>query len=132
LIILASDETIKDPCSIYKLRWGIKTLFKALKPGVFNLEGTHIADADRVEVLLEVIAMSYFSIYYWTKSSEEKWHGCKNHGYKIKSFVREGIDLIISLLKNFTKKISVIATLFKRSIALLSEYTSYTMAKFVL
>lgn len=133
LIILASDETIKDPCSIYKLRWGIETLFKALKSGGFNLEDTHITDADRVEVLLGVVVMSYTLAFITGQRVVEK-NGMvvKNHGYKIKSFVREGIDFIISLLKNFTKKFSIIATLFKKSIALLSEYTSYTIVKFVL
>ena len=130
LIILASDEIIKDPCSIYKLRWGIETLFKALKSGGFNLEDTHITDADRVEVLLGVVVMSYTLAFITGQRVVEK-NGMvvKNHGYKIKSFVREGIDFIISLLKNFTKKFSIIVTLFKKSIALLSEYTSHTIAK---
>lgn len=133
LIILASDEAIKDPCCIYKLRWGIETLFKSLKSGGFNLEDTHITDADRVEVLLGVVVMSYtLTFVTGQKVVEKNGMVIKNHGYKIKSFVREGIDFIIYLLKNFTKKFSVIVTLFKKFSALLKQYTSCIIAKFVL
>ena len=90
-------------------------------------------DADRVEVLLGVVVMSYtLAFITGQKVVEKNGMVIKNHGYKIKSFVREGIDFTIALLKNFTKKFSVIVTLFKKSIALLVEYTSCIVAKFVL
>lgn len=133
LIILASAETINSPIDTYKLRWGIETLFKSLKSGGFNLEDTHITDADRVEVLLGIVVMSYTLAFITGQKVVEK-NGVviKNHGYKIKSFVREGIDFIISLLTNFTKKFSVIVTILKKFNTLLSQYTSCSIVKFVL
>ena len=37
LIIIACSANIKDGSAIYKLRWGIETLFKSLKTGGFHL-----------------------------------------------------------------------------------------------
>ena len=59
LIIIACSANIKNGGAIYKLRWGIETLFKSLKTGGFCLEDTHIVDPDRLEVLLSVIAITY-------------------------------------------------------------------------
>ena len=59
LIIIACSANIKDGSAIYKLRWGIETLFKSLKTGGFHLEDTHIIDPDRLEVLLSVVAIFY-------------------------------------------------------------------------
>ena len=59
LIIIACSANIKSGSAIYKLRWGIETLFKSLKTGGFHLEDTHITDPDRLEVLLSVVAITY-------------------------------------------------------------------------
>ena len=42
LIIIACSANIKNGSTIYKLRWGIETLFKSLKTSGFCLEDTHI------------------------------------------------------------------------------------------
>ena len=133
LIILASDEEAKDPVKTYKLRWGIETLFKSLKSGGFNLEDTHITDYDRMEMLVGVVAMSYtLAFITGQKVAKKKGIITKNNGYKIKSFVREGIDFIISLLKNFDKKFYIILNILKKSKALVEEYEELPIMKFVL
>ena len=54
LIIIACSANIKDGSAIYKLRWGIETLFKSLKTGCFCLEDTNIVDLDKLRVLFPV------------------------------------------------------------------------------
>ena len=49
LIIIACSANVKNGSAIYKLRWGIETLFKSLKTSGFCLEDTHIVDPDRLQ-----------------------------------------------------------------------------------
>ena len=118
LIIIACSANIKSGSAIYKLRWGIETLFKSLKTGGFHLEDTHITDPDRLEVLLSVVAITY-TITSKVGGSILKVSNIKlkNHGYKAKSTIRIGIDYIISLLNNFSKKFYIVVALIKKSLA---------------
>ena len=118
LIIIACSANIKNGSAIYKLRWGIETLFKSLKTSGFCLEDTHIVDPDRLRVLFSVVAITYAiasklggSILKVTKIK------LKNHGYEPKSTIRIGIDHIIFLLNNFSKKFYIVVTLIKKSLA---------------
>lgn len=133
LIIIACSANIKDGNAIYKLRWGIETMFKSLKTGGFHLEDTHIVNSDRLEILLSVVAITYTiaskiggNI---LKVSNMK---LKNHGYKAKSIIRIGIDYIISLLNNFSKKFYVVVTLIKKSLTHCMGYNEQSIQKFVL
>jgi len=133
LIIIACSANIRDGSAIYKLRWGIETLFKSLKTSGFCLEDTHIIDPDRLEVLLSVVAITY--------AIASKLGGnilkitnikLKNHGYKPKSTIRMGIDRIIFLLNNFSKKFYIVVTLIKKSLAHCMRDSKQSIQEFVL
>ena len=133
LIIIACSINIKNGSAIYKLRWGIETLFKSLKTGGFHLEDTHIVDPDRLEILLSVVAIAY------TIASKVGGNilkvtnvKLKNHGYKAKSTIRIGIDFIISLLNNFSKKFYIVVTLIKKSLAHCMGGSKQLIQEFVL
>src|SRR5215813_12010052 len=51
-LILVSAEFCEKPHEEYQKRWGIETLFAALKSRGFNLEDTHIQDPERLSRLL--------------------------------------------------------------------------------
>lgn len=59
LIVLAHSEDITSPIYLYRKRWKIESMFRSLKTGGFNLEGTHITDTKRVSTLLSLIAIAY-------------------------------------------------------------------------
>src|SRR5215470_13919852 len=54
-LILVSSEFSERPHEQYKNRWGIETLFGALKSRGFNLEDTHLKDSERLSRLLALL-----------------------------------------------------------------------------
>ena len=133
LIIIACSANIRNGGTIYKLRWGIETLFKSLKTSGFCLEDTHIVDPDRLEVLLSVVAITYAIASKLGKNILKVINiKLKNHGYKPKSTMRMGIDHIIFLLNNFSKKFYIIVTLIKKSLALYRRVNKQPIQAFVL
>ena len=133
LIIIACSANIKNGSVIYKLRWGIETLFKSLKTGGFHLEDTHIIDPDRLEVLLSVVAITYTIAFKFGENILKVTNiKLKNHGYKAKSIIRIGIDYIISLLNNFSKKFYIVVTLIKKSLSHCMRDSKQSTQKFVL
>ncbi|MFA8300236.1 MAG: transposase, partial [Hyphomicrobiales bacterium] len=48
---------------IYKDRWQVETLFKALKTSGFNLEDTHLTDTKRINKLIAVTAIAFIWAY---------------------------------------------------------------------
>ena len=58
-LILVSAEHSPEPHQEYKKRWGIETLFGALKSRGFNLEETHLKDPERLSRLLALLALAF-------------------------------------------------------------------------
>ncbi len=52
LLILAPGHRPQSALADYRLRWGIETLFAALKTRGFNLESTHFRYAERLSKLI--------------------------------------------------------------------------------
>ena len=52
LLIVAPDRHPQTALADYRLRWGIETLFAALKPRGFNLESTHFCHPERLSKLI--------------------------------------------------------------------------------
>jgi Transposase DDE domain len=58
-LILASAEFCEKSHEEYRKRCGIETLFAALKSRGFDLEDTHIQDAERLSRLLALLALAF-------------------------------------------------------------------------
>ena len=56
--IIASSEHSDPPADVYRQRWQIETMFKALKTNGFNLEDTHLKDPDRLLKLMVMLAIA--------------------------------------------------------------------------
>jgi transposase len=58
LVVLLHSPHIQQPCQVYRRRWEIELLFKVMKTSGFDLEATHISEADRLETLLAIVGIS--------------------------------------------------------------------------
>ena len=103
-LILVSAEFCEKPHEEYLKRWGIETLFAALKSRGFNLEGTHIQDPERLSRLLALLALAFtwaFVVGLWQASVKEL--KLKKHGYPPKSIFRRGLNILCRSVTNFER-----------------------------
>ena len=85
----------------YKKRWGIETLFGALKSRGFNLEDTHLKEPERISRLLALLALAFtwaFVVGQWQAAVKEL--KLKKHGYPPKSIFRLGLNMLCRLVTN--------------------------------
>jgi len=100
-LILVSPEYTPAPHEQYKKRWGIETLFGALKSRGFNLEDTRIQDPERISRLLALLAIAFtwaFVVGQWQAVIKEL--KLKKHGYPPKSIFRLGLNMLCRLVTN--------------------------------
>lgn len=103
-LILVSDEFCEKPHEQYRQRWGIETLFGALKSRGFNLEDTHLTDSERLSRLLALLALAFtwaFVVGLWQASVKEL--KLSKHGYPPKSVFRRGLNILCRLVTNFER-----------------------------
>ena len=101
-LILVSPEHHPAPHQEYKKRWGIETLFGALKSRGFNLEDTRLQDTERISRLLALLAIAFtwaFIVGQWQAAVKEL--KLKKHGYPPKSIFRLGLNILCRLVTNF-------------------------------
>ena len=97
-LILVSAEYHDDPASEDQQRWGIETLFGALKTRGFNLEDTRLTDEARLSRLLALLALAFtwaFLVGQW--QADVKQLKLKKHGYPPQSVFRLGLNLLCRL-----------------------------------
>jgi Transposase DDE domain len=98
-LLLVSADYLDHPAHEYKRRWGIETLFGALKSRGFNLEDTRLEDGDRLSSLFALLAIAFtwaFVVGQWRAAVE----GLKltSKGYPRKSVFRLGLNMLCRLL----------------------------------
>ena len=104
-LILVSAEYHDDPATEYRKRWGIETLFGALKTRGFNLEDTRLSEEARLARLLALLAIAFtwaFLVGQWQAVVKEL--KLKKHGYPPKSIFRLGLDLLCRLVTNLESR----------------------------
>jgi hypothetical protein len=103
-LILVSADFFEKPHEEYRKRWGIETLFGALKSRGFNLEDTKLQDPERLSRLLALLALAFtwaFVVGLWQASVKEL--KLKKHGYPPKSIFRRGLNILCRLVTNFER-----------------------------
>ena len=85
----------------YEKRWGIETLLGCLKSRGFDFEQTHLTKRARIERLMFLLSLAYCLA---IKTGDIKTKGQairrKNHGRRVKSLFRIGLDYLQNLLVN--------------------------------
>lgn len=111
-IYLASPVFLENAFTIYKQRWQIETLFKALKTQGFNLENTKLTEPNKIAKLIAFVWC--YKVGEW-KHKKTKIRVCSN-GHQEYSFFRYGLLEIKKLLNNpmiseakFNQKIKVLS-----------------------
>ncbi|MGD2184268.1 IS4 family transposase [Lusitaniella coriacea] len=104
-LILITNHCPQQAVSDYAQRWGIETLFGALKTRGFCLESTHFTDAHRLSKLLAVLAIAFV----WAMKTGIWQHKLrpirlKSHRRRAKSLFRLGFDYLRSILTNLDHK----------------------------
>lgn len=59
LLIVVTNQRVKNPVSVYLRRWEIETLFLALKSNGFRFESTHMTSPERIDKLMALLAVGF-------------------------------------------------------------------------
>ena len=119
LLILVTNHAPQTALADYRLRWGIETLFSALKTRGFNLESTHVCHAERLSKLVALLSLGFC----WAMITG-RWHhqhhpiALKSHGRRAKSLLRYGCEF----LRRTCCDLSLGFTQFDQALQLLSPY----------
>jgi len=115
LVVLIYFGNFDDPAEIYAQRWDIETMFKAFKSSGFDSEATHIVDEERINILMQVMAISFCISYASGKIlAKEKPPLIKKHGHKQHSTFRSGLDFVARILYNIYSEVQKWAELIKQ------------------
>lgn len=98
LLTIASRSRPMRALAIYRKRWKIETLFAALKTRGFNLEATHMARAEKISMLMALLAMAASvacKVGLWALGKKQLRR--KTHGRPARSLFAFGLDTLRKL-----------------------------------
>ena len=101
LQIIISFNDPQQANTLYKDRWQIETVFKALKSSGFNMEATHLTDVERINKLFALVLIAFVWVYkvgiYRDSLVPIK---IKKHGRRAYSYFKYGLNYLAKLLNN--------------------------------
>lgn len=101
LLLVVTNSFAHKALPTYQNRWSIEVFFQSIKKRGFNVEATHLKDADKLRKLFALCSIAFaicWRIGVWFDEQIKKIK-LKNHGYKANSFFRKGLDLIRDALR---------------------------------
>ncbi|WP_309570122.1 transposase [Deinococcus sp.] len=100
LVIIATDFSVWDTLTPYRLRWSAECTFGSLKSRGFDLERTGITQAERLERLFGLVTLAWLSclrLGVWL--ADVKPIKVLKHGRKAVSFVQHGCERLQNALR---------------------------------
>ena len=99
-VIIATYSYDPETLTVYRDRWQIETMFRALKTSGFNLEDTHLRDLERISRLLSLLCIAFIWAYLTgiNRHKNIKPIKIKKHGRKAYSFFKYGLIFIAHAL----------------------------------
>ena len=107
LLIVVSDHPRASAIQDYGRRWQIETLFGCLKSRGFDLESTHITEAERLTKMIFLLTLTLcwaHRVDVWL--DEHRPLLVKKHGHKAQSFFRYGLDFLRNIFFDIPSKIA--------------------------
>jgi hypothetical protein len=99
ILIYSSEITKSESVRLYKLRWEIESMFKAMKTQGFNIENTHITMIDRLSVILHIITIAFvFITKFGLLCHKIKAIKIKKHGRRLFSIFTYGLNIMRKIL----------------------------------
>ena len=99
--ILVTNAQPAQARALYQQRWSVETMFGAFKSRGFDLEATHLREADRLEMLIGVLALAFvWALRVGLWQAEQVEIVVKKHGRRVKSLFRFGLDYLQEHLLN--------------------------------
>jgi hypothetical protein len=103
-LILVSPTYEPEALAQYAQRWGIETLFAALKTRGFHLEDTHVTHEERLQKLFALLALAFAGCHQaglWLNAQQPLKK--KKHGRLPYSHFRRGLDCLRRLFTQGTQ-----------------------------
>jgi len=107
-LIVITNKDPENACQNYQERWSIEVFFQSIKGRGFDIEATHLQDLQRLKKLMALVCIAFvwcLTIGIWNHENVKKI-STKNHGYKSKSYFRNGLDKFRKVIKRIDKLFS--------------------------
>lgn len=114
LVIIASNQGAYWALETYAERWKIESLFKALKSSGFRLEDTHLIHAERIQLLVCIVSITFvwaLKVGHWIH--KKKPIAIKKHERRAISVFRLGLDNIMYAITNRHRRPDVLEGFFR-------------------
>ena len=94
-MVIATNRRPESALADYRHRWGIETLFGALKTRGFNLESTHFQHRERLSKLLGILSLGFcWAMLTGLWRHQQSPIPLKAHGRRAKGLFRSGCDFL--------------------------------------
>jgi hypothetical protein len=99
ILVYSEKFTRQEAIALYKDRWGIECMFKAMKSNGFNMEDTHMVHFERLERLFSVLTIAFVvAIKFGMIKHEFKPIKIKNHNRRMFSIFSYGLNFLRKIL----------------------------------